>query len=48
LGISAPRSVPIYRQELIDKIREFNQLALKTNHLQLRKAAIFLKQIFKV
>jgi len=47
LGIAAPHEVPVFRQEVIDKIKAFNQLASGTNHLELKTAANFLKNLIR-
>lgn len=46
LGISAPAQVAIYRQELIDKIKDFNQRASRTNREHLRIAAKLFRSWF--
>ncbi len=45
LGISAPENVPIFRQEVIDRIKQFNRLASTTDHLRLKKAAYVFKRL---
>lgn len=48
LGVSAPQSIAIYRQEIIDNIKDFNRLANKTDHARLKDAARFFKQLLGV
>ncbi len=47
LGIAAPEEVPVFRQEVIDKIKAFNHMASDTNHLELKSAASFLKHLIR-
>ena len=44
LGISAPTHVLVYRQELVDKIKHFNHVASRTDHLRLKRAATVFKK----
>ncbi len=47
LGISAPPNVIVFRQELVDKIKKFNQSASKIDHTRLKNVAKVFKQIVK-
>ncbi len=44
LGISAPEDVPIFRQEVIDRIKNFNRIASTTDHAKLKEAAYLFKR----
>lgn len=45
LGIHAPSSVTIYRQELIDKVRQQNKSSVILHKSEIRDAAVQLKNI---
>ena len=47
LGINAPPSVIVYRQELVEKIKHFNQSASRTDHARLKNVAKVFKKIVK-
>ncbi|RMF61111.1 MAG: carbon storage regulator [Calditrichaeota bacterium] len=48
LGISAPAHVLVYRQELVDKIKHFNRVASRTDHLKLKRAAMAFKNTINI
>lgn len=45
LGISAPRNVVVFRQEVVDKIKQFNRSATRTDHLRLKGVAKLIKNL---
>lgn len=47
LGIDAPKSIPVHRKEIHDKIIEMNRQAAKTEISALKKALSHTKLIFK-
>jgi carbon storage regulator len=47
LGIDAPKSIPVHRKEIHDRIIEMNRQAAKTEISALRKALSQTKLIFK-
>lgn len=48
LGINAPPSVIVYRQELVEKIKHFNRSASRTDHARLKNVAKVFKKIVKL
>lgn len=47
LGIQSPRSIPIYRQEIYERIREENKRAALIQHSDLMKVKSFWKDSLK-
>ena len=45
IGIEAPRKIPVYRLEVIEKIREHNKVSSRTNVAVAKSFAQKLKQI---
>ncbi|GEM_PF-3344207 len=48
LGISAPAHVLVYRQELVENIKQFNRVASRTDHIRLKQAATVFKRVINL